>query len=332
MAPTQKEFLPKIHKKFITIPKGRPIIAGCGSNTERISWLLDNIAKDSVKNLDSYIEDTPDLLRLFEEINEKENLPSNAKPFSIDIKSFYTNILLRDGIEAFEEALENRDNKEIPTEYLIKLLKLVMEGNIFKFNNEFWTQLIGTSMGTRVAPTYAYIFMGKLKKLMLSHCPADLKPFLHTWKRYIDDILVIWTGTEQQFKEFFNFLNSFHQTMKFDEPQHDIENNSCEFLDLKISVENGKICTDLFRKDTAKPRALLPSSAHPGHVTHNIVYSMAFRLLRICSSEDNFEICLQELKSDFLIPRNYHPKVVESQFSRIRNLPVTTTQIEEKSH
>ena len=207
-----------------------------------------------------------------------------------------------------------------------------MEGNIFKFNNEFWTQLIGTSMGTRVAPTYANIFMGKLEKLMLSHCPADLKPFLHTWKRYIDDILVIWTGTEQQFKEFFNFLNSFHQTMKFDEPQHDIENNSCEFLDLKISVENGKICTDLFRKDTAKPRALLPSSAHPGHVTHNIVYSMVFRLLRICSSEDNFEICLQELKSDFLIPRNYHPKVVESQFSRIRNLPVTTTQIEEKSH
>ena len=181
-------------------------------------WLFDNIAKDSVKNLDSYIEDTPDLLRLFEEINEKENLPSNAKPFSIDIKSFYTNILLRDGIEAFEEALENRDNKEIPTEYLIKLLKLVMEGNIFKFNNEFWTQLIGTSMGTRVAPTYANIFMGKLEKLMLSHCPADLKPFLHTWKRYIDDILVIWTGTEQQFKEFFNFLNSFHQTMKFDEP------------------------------------------------------------------------------------------------------------------
>ena len=34
--------------------------------------------------------------------------------------------------------------------------------------------------------------------------------------------------------------------MKFDEPQHDIEINSCEFLDLKISVENGKIRTDLF--------------------------------------------------------------------------------------
>ena len=118
--------LPKIHKKFERIPKGRPIIAGCGSNTERISWLLDKIAKDSVKNLNSYIEDTPDLLRRFNEINKNENLPPSAKPYSIDIKSFYTNILLKEGIEAFKENLEKSKNKSIPSDYLIKLLKLVM--------------------------------------------------------------------------------------------------------------------------------------------------------------------------------------------------------------
>ena len=109
--------------------------------------------------------------------------------------------------------------------------------------------------------------------------------------------------------------------MKFDEPQHQSENNSCEFLDLNISIKNGKLVTDLFRKPTSKPTALLPSSAHPGHITHNIVYSMAFRLLRICSTEESFEIRLEELKSDFLMPRNYSKKVIESQFSRIRNLP-----------
>ena len=67
--------------------------------------------------------------------------------------------------------LDEIPKKSIPTEYLIKLLKLVMECNIFKFNNEFWIQLIGTCMGTRVAPTYANIFMGKLEKEMLSKCP-----------------------------------------------------------------------------------------------------------------------------------------------------------------
>ena len=173
--PSNLYLLPKVHKKFNKIPKGRPIIAACGSNTERISWLLDSLGKDSVKKQTSFIEDTPDLLLKFAKINENENLPANAKPYSIDIKSFYTNIPLNEGIDAFKETLDEIPDKSIPTEYLIKLLRLVMECNIFKFNEEFWIQLIGTSMGTRVAPTYANIFMGKLEKLMLDQCPEALK-------------------------------------------------------------------------------------------------------------------------------------------------------------
>ena len=151
--------------------------------------------------LESYIKYTPDLLRKFEEINEKEDLPANSKPYSIDIKSFYTNILLSEGVEAFKEMLDERADKSIPSDYLIKLLKLVMGSNIFKFNNEFWIQLIRTSMGTRVAPTYANIFMGKLEQIILSKCPENLKKYIHTWRRFIDDILVIWTGTENKFKD-----------------------------------------------------------------------------------------------------------------------------------
>ena len=136
-------------------------------------------------------------------------------------------------------------DKSIPSDYLVKLLKIVMEWNIFKFNNEFWIQLIGTSMGTRVAPTYTNIFMGKLEKEILSNCPQHLQPFIHTWQRFIDDILNIWTGTEEQFSEFFNFLNSYHPTMKFDEAQHNSRENSCEFLDLNIFIKDGRIRTDL---------------------------------------------------------------------------------------
>ena len=268
--------LPKVHKQFETIPKGRPIIAASGSNTERISWLLDSMAKESVKKLESYIEDTPDLLRYFEKVNDEENLPDGSKPYSIDIKSFYTNITLDEGIQAFEETLNEIPNKDLPTDYLIKLLKLVMGCNIFKFDDEFWVQLIGTSMGTRVAPTYANIFMGKLEKVLLSKCPANLKQYLHTWKRFIDDIFIIWSGSCDQFDEFFGFINSYHPTIKFDPPQHNMEENSCNFLDLKISIQNSKIETDLYRKETTKPQALLPSSAHP------------FRLLRICSREKIF--------------------------------------------
>ena len=74
------------------------------------------------------------MLRFFEEVNNQGNLPPGCKPFSIDIKSFYTNITLEEGIEAFRETLDAIPNKTIPTEYLIKLPKVVMGSNIFKFD------------------------------------------------------------------------------------------------------------------------------------------------------------------------------------------------------
>ena len=107
-------------------------------------------------------------------------------------------------------------------------------------------------MGTRVAPTYANIFMGKLEKITLSKCPRSLKEFLHTWRRFIDDILVIWTGTDEQFREFFNFLNSFHRTIKYNSDE-----NSCDFLDLKILIRSTGVedeSNDLFKREDFESR------------------------------------------------------------------------------
>ena len=47
--PSKFYLLPKIHKKFTNIPKGRPIVASGGCITEKISWLCDNVAKSNVK-------------------------------------------------------------------------------------------------------------------------------------------------------------------------------------------------------------------------------------------------------------------------------------------
>ena len=196
-----------------------------------------------------------------------------------------------------------------------------MEKNIFTFDNQHWLQLLGTSMGSRVSPTWANLFYGVLEKKIQDNCPQHLKQFLFLWKRFIDDILIIFTGSWQQFQEFFEYLNNTHSTIKYDEPCYFPDDNSCNFLDLKISISENKIRTDLFRKDTDKPRALLPSSAHPNHIPNNIIYSMAFRLLRICDSEEKFEDRLNQLKTEFLIPRHYKSKLIDQQFNRVRSLP-----------
>jgi hypothetical protein len=105
---------------------------------------------------------------------------------------------------------------------------------------------------------------------------------------------MIFSGTYEDLDEFHQYLNSFHPTIKFDKNEHKRTNNACNFLDLTIQIENGTICTELYRKEMNKPTALLPSSSHPGHITTNIVYSLWFRLLRICSTEERFEFRLEE--------------------------------------
>ena len=167
--------LPKVHKPYDSIPKGRPFVTGSGSNTELICWFCDQAVKDAVKAKESFIEDTPDILRFFDEINEEENLPQNTKPVALDLKSMYSNIPTDEGLAAFKEELDKREDQSIPSEFYIKLLRLVLEANIFEFNREYFIQLLGTAMGTRVAPTYANLFMSKLEKFMLDNFSQDLK-------------------------------------------------------------------------------------------------------------------------------------------------------------
>ena len=67
-------------------------------------------------------------------------------------------------------------------------------------------------MGTRVAPTFACMFMGWLESAMLAAWGGTA---VHMWCRFIDDCFFIWYGTEDELKEFMQHCNSFHPTIKF---------------------------------------------------------------------------------------------------------------------
>ena len=56
---------------------------------------------------------------------------------------------------------------------------------------------------------------------------------------------------------------------------YDYEAESTTFLDMEVRIVNGRIETDLYRKETDKIRYLLPSSYHPTHIFDNILYSLA---------------------------------------------------------
>ena len=309
----------KVHKDhtFPELPPERPIVSGCGSITENISLFLDHHCKHLVPKLDSYLQDTPDLLRHLEDLKAKP-LPPNTFPVSINVVGLYSNIPHREAVDTMREALNSREDQSIPTAFLITLLLQVLQYNVFNFGMKLFIQLIGIAMGTRAAPTIANIFMGKID-LLIRNCArsSDFDPILF-FKRFIDDILLFWTGTVDEFNEFLAKINTLHPTIKFT-ASFDFETKSTTFLDTVISVIDGVIYTDLYRKKTDKVQYLLPSSCHPSHNFNNIPYSLALRLVRICSSTEALNKRFNELES-MLLSRNYNRNVVRSAIERASKL------------
>ena len=168
---------------------------------------------------------------------------------------------------------------------------MILTMNNFTFNDQQFLQIHGTAMGTRMAPSYANLFMGKFEQQAIEN--ATYKPFV--WRRFIDDIFMVWTEGEEHLKTFISYLNSIHPTIKFTHEYSSSRNQTLPFLDVQVHLHNNEIQTDLQTKPTDKHQYLLKSSCHPNHTKRTIPFSLALRLRRICSTDTFFDQRCKEL-------------------------------------
>ena len=77
---------------------------------------------------------------------------------------------------------------------------------------------------------------------------------------------------------------------------------------------------DLYRKKTDRNMYLLTSSCHPNHVTSNIPYSLALRIVRICSETSTRNKRLEELKQ-LLLQRDYKTKIIDAAIAKAKKIP-----------
>ena len=102
------------------------------------------------------------------------------------MQKLYPNIPHKEGLKALEEALEGREDKSVPTTFLVEMMQFVLETNIFEFDKKLWLQLIGTAIGTGAAPTQTNLFMAVIDRLV-EDCGVFDKQLIELLKRFIDD-------------------------------------------------------------------------------------------------------------------------------------------------
>ncbi|KAL9966489.1 hypothetical protein ACROYT_G024571 [Oculina patagonica] len=279
--------------------------------TTNISEWVDDQLQPLVTKLPSYLKDDNDFLRKLIDLNSSHTLPPGTLLVTWDVKFLYTNIPHEGGMKACNHfmTLDNFSDNKIQT--ILNFIKLVLTCNNLVFQESHFVQQTGTAMGTRMAPTYANLYMGHLESKLLAKSP--LKPLV--WFRYIDDIFFLWTHGEIKLNEFFQQCNSFDPHIKFEQS---FSLTDIPFLDVQVMIKDGKIETDLYTKPTDTHQYLNWTSCHPRHTKTAIPYSLALRLRRICSTNNYFENRIKELHA-ILLERGYKNRLVKESITRARS-------------
>ena len=168
----------------------------------------------------SYLKDTTDFLHFI----EKTRVAKDTILVSMDVTSLYTNIPQEEGIaivcRAYETFYENK--LPIPTHFLRELLRLILKENSFNFNGK--NQTYGAAMGTKMAVSFANIFMAEIETDVINSSPH--KSII--WKRCIDDIFSLWNINKEAISYFTELANGFRPTIKF---TSEISDSEITFLD-----------------------------------------------------------------------------------------------------
>ena len=124
-------------------------------------------------------------------------------------------------------------------------------------------------MGMSPAPTIANLYIAAYEQ---SHLPPYLSQPLFFLKRFIDDGFGIWlhdADPEIDEKNWLDFKNTVNQsglawTFSTRSPQ-------ATFLDMTVSIENGRLITQLFKKPGALQLFIPPRSCHPPGVITGLI-------------------------------------------------------------
>ncbi|XP_069483860.1 uncharacterized protein [Ambystoma mexicanum] len=151
-------------------------------------------------------------------------------------------------------------------------------------------------MGAAFAPSLAILFMSNFEN---QHILCESNPFqksISNWKRYIDDIIFIWEGLENELLEFFSWLNQIDTNIQF---TLEYSKNQVIFLDLIIKHQDGELKCCLHRKPSARNTLLHYTSDHPRHLKDNLPYGQYLRIRRNCTDLYDFNQQADELDIRF---------------------------------
>jgi hypothetical protein len=286
--PRRFYILPKIHKNINTwpipnkMPPGRPVVSDIDSESYRVSDYVDFFLKPLACKHPSYIKNSYDFT------DKIKNCDINQSTYLVtgDITSLYTNMKHDIMLSSIGKIFKTYPDPNRPENYLLKLLKLMIENNDFEFNSETYHQICGCPQGKIIGPSAANIYLIDFDKAAMS----DFKIKPSVFFRFLDDIFLLWNGSLEELKQYENFLNNLIPGIEI---KLEASLVSANFLDITIYKNQNlnntfSIGTKIYVKPTDTQNLLHTKSFHPPHTTKGILKSQLIRYKRISSTWEDY--------------------------------------------
>ena len=138
-------------------------------------------------------------------------------------------------------------------------------------------------MGSCLLPFLSEVFVNNLEKsIMLSRFSS----FLLGYKRYVDDICIVWGGSDDNLKDFLLFVNNLHLKITF---TLDMENEGKQpYLDLLLVRNHNKISFEVYRKSSSTDNIIQFTSNSPFSHKFAAFNSFFYRLIKLPLSREAF--------------------------------------------
>lgn len=291
--------LPKIHKNPLAM---RPIASNINTPLEKqAKWLLDLLEKYPIKFGNSVLNSV-ELVQKLKDVKVKRG----EKLVSFDVQSLFPNVPADVAIDCMKKHLTKEGASPEEVKASVIIAKAVMAQNFFQFRGRYYKQNHGLSMGSKLSPYLANIFMcfleEKLKKNAL---------FPRVWYRYVDDVIAI--IRIRQLQSVLRLINEQYETIKFTVEEE--SNNCLPFLDLLISkTDDGDLEFSIYRKPTHTDRYITSDSFHCGAHKQAAFHAMAHRLHSIpmnASAHQNEENYIYEVGAKNGYSRSWIKKILE---------------------
>lgn len=274
------------------------------------------------------VKDSTEALRWLEDFNGKA---MDINGFAWDFASLYDNLTPELVMEALLVAITELRPDWSPEflKWLFDLVDLNLKSSVGKFGKFWYRNKVGIVTGGSLSVSLANIAVFYALRCAMQE--SNQSPHLLGYRRFLDDIAGLWTGSKEEYITWADMVNG-----KLNEMGLSIKDNSstewdfhpptsdCVFLDIRFRYDKEEgLLTDVHIKSTDARVYLHYSSYHPRQTFKSVVYSQCLRFRRLINDGVRFLRRLQELKECFV--NSGYPKVmvegiIKDVSARKRNL------------